>query len=95
MGGRTHDWHCRNCHAWVNGFAVDDGATCGCGNWDAFYDLNLEGCEGGCPDLPECGAVLTIDQGDDHWVLSCFQTAGHSSPHSSALTWTNHHWTNP
>lgn len=39
---RTHDYHCSNCHEWVNGFYVDDGGTCGCGNPDLFYDLNHE-----------------------------------------------------
>jgi hypothetical protein len=46
MGARTHDHHCRNCHEWVNGFAVDRGVTCGCDNPDLFYDLNHEACFG-------------------------------------------------
>lgn len=91
MGSRTHDYHCRNCHDWVNGFSVDQGETCGCGSWDGFYDLNHEGCRGEddpCWEgLDDCDAVLTIDQGDDHWILSCFQGAGHVSPHTSAISW--------
>lgn len=89
MGGRTHDYHCRNCHTWVNGFAVDDGATCGCGRWDGFYDLNRDGCEGGCPERVDCPAVLAVDQGDDHWVVVCWQAAGHTSPHTGVISWPN------
>jgi hypothetical protein len=92
MGSRTHDYHCRNCHAWVNGFDVDEGATCGCGRWDGFYDINNDGCDGvgGCgQDVSECDTVLTIDQGEDHWVVRCFQPAGHVSPHTSAIVWPN------
>lgn len=39
---RSHDYHCRNCHEWVNGFFVDDGGECGCSKPDLFYDLNHE-----------------------------------------------------
>lgn len=79
MGGRTHDYHCRNCHTWVNGFAVDDGATCGCGRWDGFYDLNHDGCEGGCPERVECGATLAVAGALS--VTSCPIIVGHASPH--------------
>ena len=87
--GRTHDHHCRNCHAWVNGYAVDNGKTCGCGRWDGFYDLNHEGCEGGCPERVDCGAALVIDHSPDHWILACVQSEGHISPHTSAIAWPN------
>ena len=92
MGSRTHDYHCRNCHSWVNGFAVDEGATCGCGRWDGFYDINNDGCDGAgeCwQDVEDCGEILTIDQGEDHWVVRCFQSVGHTSPHTSAIALAN------
>lgn len=85
MGGRTHDHHCRNCHTWVDGFAVDDGATCGCGDWDGFYDLNNEGCEGGCPELRQCEAELVVAEAVE--TVHCNLYAGHKSYHKAAVWW--------
>ncbi len=46
--GRTHDYHCSQCHTWVAGWDMDEGADMCCGV-PMFYDLNHDGCEGGCP----------------------------------------------
>jgi len=49
--GRTHDWHCPDCHCWVNGFELPPGEI-HCVR-RMFYDLNFDGC-----DTQECRDAL-------------------------------------
>ena len=45
MSGRTHDFHCPECHTWMSGFDfIGDKNRCPEDRAEMFYDLNLDGC---------------------------------------------------
>ena len=43
--GRSHDFHCLDCHDWTSGFDLGAEDRCmGCGSTRIEYDLNCDGC---------------------------------------------------
>ena len=45
--GRTHDFHCPNCHIWVSALDMPSGWNLACPDCRTimFYDLNHDGCD--------------------------------------------------